>query len=60
MLWEIKARYIYPVYPLFIVLSCMGFKDFYNAWLTKYIPLFRPIQGSEVAALCDQKSASSS
>ncbi|WP_052098367.1 ArnT family glycosyltransferase [Paenibacillus stellifer] len=60
MLWEIKARYIYPVYPLFIVLSCMGFKDFYNAWLTKYIPLFRPVQGSEVAALCDQKSASSS
>lgn len=60
MLWEIKSRYIYPVYPLFIVLSCMGFKDFYNAWLTKYIPLFRPIQGSEVAALCDQKSASSS
>ncbi|WP_249896739.1 glycosyltransferase family 39 protein [Paenibacillus sp. PK3_47] len=27
LLWEIKARYIYPVYPLLIVLAYMGFKD---------------------------------
>lgn len=30
LLWEIKSRYIYPVYPLLIVLSYMGFKDMYN------------------------------
>ncbi|RII33919.1 hypothetical protein D2A34_12070 [Clostridium chromiireducens] len=27
ILWEIKSRYIYPVYPLLIILSYMGFKD---------------------------------
>jgi hypothetical protein len=30
LLWEIKSRYIYPVYPLLIVLSYMGFKDVYD------------------------------
>lgn len=30
LLWEIKSRYIYPVYPLVIVLSYMGFKDAYD------------------------------
>lgn len=30
ILWEIKSRYIYPVYPLLIVLSYMGFKDVYD------------------------------
>ncbi|PQP83345.1 hypothetical protein C0Q44_01085 [Paenibacillus sp. PCH8] len=30
ILWEIKSRYIYPVYPLLIVLSYMGFKDTYD------------------------------
>ncbi|MEC0125556.1 glycosyltransferase family 39 protein [Paenibacillus pabuli] len=30
ILWEIKSRYIYPVYPLLVVLSYMGFKDAYN------------------------------
>jgi 4-amino-4-deoxy-L-arabinose transferase-like glycosyltransferase len=30
ILWEIKSRYIYPVYPLLIVLSYMGFKDAYD------------------------------
>lgn len=27
LLWEIKARYIYPVYPLLIVLSYLGVKE---------------------------------
>ena len=30
ILWEIKSRYIYPIYPLLIVLSYMGFKDVYD------------------------------
>jgi hypothetical protein len=30
LVWEIKARYIYPVYPLLIVLSYMGYKDLYD------------------------------
>ncbi|WP_440116406.1 glycosyltransferase family 39 protein [Paenibacillus sp. QZ-Y1] len=30
ILWEIKSRYIYPVYPLLVVLSYMGFKDAYH------------------------------
>ncbi|WP_151734175.1 glycosyltransferase family 39 protein [Paenibacillus tengchongensis] len=30
LLWEIKSRYLFPVYPLLIVLSCMGFKDLYH------------------------------
>lgn len=30
ILWEIKSRYIYPVYPLLIVLSYMGYKDSYD------------------------------
>jgi hypothetical protein len=30
LLWEIKSRYIFPVYPLLIVLSYMGFKDMYD------------------------------
>ncbi|GEM_PF-331435 len=27
LLWEIKSRYLYPVYPLLILLSYLGFKD---------------------------------
>ena len=27
LLWEIKSRYLYPVYPLLLVLSVLGFKD---------------------------------
>ncbi|OKP88169.1 hypothetical protein A3844_08735 [Paenibacillus helianthi] len=30
LLWEIKSRYIYPVYPLLIIFSYMGFKDIYD------------------------------
>lgn len=33
ILWEIKSRYLYPVYPLLIVLSYMGFKDAYDFML---------------------------
>lgn len=40
-LWEIKARYIYPVYPLLIILSYMGFKDFHDRLVT-FLPRFRP------------------
>lgn len=29
LLWEIKSRYIYPVYPLLLVLSYLGFQDIY-------------------------------
>lgn len=36
LLWEIKSRYIYPVYPLLIVLSYMGFKDVYDYMVKKY------------------------
>ncbi|MNO37794.1 hypothetical protein D3C76_278840 [compost metagenome] len=35
LLWEIKSRYIYPVYPLLIVFSCMGFKDVYDYMFRK-------------------------
>lgn len=27
LLWEIKSRYLYPVYPLLLILSYLGFKD---------------------------------
>lgn len=27
LLWEIKSRYLYPVYPLLILLSYLGFQD---------------------------------
>lgn len=36
LLWEIKSRYIYPVYPLLIVLSYMGLKDVYDDMLKRY------------------------
>jgi hypothetical protein len=36
LLWEIKARYIYPVYPLLIIISYMGFKDVYDYVLQKW------------------------
>lgn len=36
LLWEIKSRYIYPVYPMLIVLSYMGFKDVYDYMVRKY------------------------
>jgi hypothetical protein len=29
LLWEIKSRYIFPVYPILLILSYMGFKDIY-------------------------------
>ena len=35
ILWEIKSRYIYPIYPLLIVLSYMGFKDAYDFMLKR-------------------------
>lgn len=45
ILWEIKSRYIYPVYPLLIVLSYMGFKDVYDFMIKRnllhYISLLR-------------------
>lgn len=31
LLWEIKSRYLFPVYPLLLVMSYMGFKDMYDA-----------------------------
>lgn len=37
LLWEIKSRYIYPVYPLLIVLAYMGFKDLYDYLLKRYL-----------------------
>jgi hypothetical protein len=36
LLWEIKSRYIYPVYPMLIVLSYMGFKDVYEYMVRRY------------------------
>ncbi|MMZ65054.1 hypothetical protein D1872_274290 [compost metagenome] len=30
ILWEIKSRYLYPIYPLLLVISYMGFKDVYK------------------------------
>ncbi|MEK4045031.1 hypothetical protein NSU18_15385 [Paenibacillus sp. FSL H8-0048] len=30
LLWEIKSRYLYPVYPLLLVLSYLGFQDAYS------------------------------
>lgn len=37
LLWEIKSRYIYPVYPLILVLSYMGFKDAYSYMVNKFV-----------------------
>lgn len=31
LLWEIKSRYLFPVYPLVLAMSYMGFKDVYDA-----------------------------
>jgi hypothetical protein len=36
LLWEIKSRYIFPVYPMLIVLSYMGAKDVYDYMMKKY------------------------
>lgn len=45
ILWEIKSRYIYPVYPLRIVLSYMGYKDVHDFMIKKnilrHLPLLR-------------------
>ncbi|MEW4369386.1 glycosyltransferase family 39 protein [Paenibacillus kandeliae] len=30
LLWEIKSRYLFPVYPLLILLSYMGFRDVFS------------------------------
>ncbi|WP_168121720.1 glycosyltransferase family 39 protein [Paenibacillus sp. HB172176] len=30
LLWEIKSRYLFPVYPILIMLSFLGFKDTYE------------------------------
>jgi len=40
ILWEIKSRYIYPVYPLLIVLSYMGFKDTYDFMVKRNLPQY--------------------
>lgn len=45
VLWEIKSRYIYPVYPLLIVLSYMGFKDAYSFMIKKNILKYIPVLG---------------
>ena len=37
LIWEIKSRYIYPVYPLLIILSYMGFKDAHDAVVKKLL-----------------------
>lgn len=37
ILWEIKSRYLYPVYPLLIVLSYMGYKDVYDFMVKRKI-----------------------
>ncbi len=34
LLWEIKSRYVFPIYPLLILLSYMGFRDVYE-WLVE-------------------------
>lgn len=47
ILWEIKSRYIYPVYPLLIILSYMGFKDVYD-FILKKIPSNPHITQKEV------------
>ena len=37
LIWEIKSRYIYPVYPILIVLSFQGFKNVYElAFKSRY------------------------
>ncbi|WP_379135275.1 glycosyltransferase family 39 protein [Paenibacillus sp. sgz500958] len=48
ILWEIKSRYIYPVYPLLIVLSYMGFKDVHDYMLTSILPRYRASHGKEL------------
>ncbi|WP_127538392.1 glycosyltransferase family 39 protein [Paenibacillus illinoisensis] len=45
ILWEIKSRYIYPVYPLLVVLSYMGFKDTYELMFQRKLGWGRPSLG---------------
>jgi hypothetical protein len=33
--WEIKSRYIYPIYPYLIILSYRGLKDIYDYFISK-------------------------
>lgn len=47
ILWEIKSRYIYPVYPLLIVLSYMGFKEVHDYMVSSILPRYRSTQGKE-------------
>jgi hypothetical protein len=48
ILWEIKSRYIYPVYPLLIVLSYMGFKDVHDYAVMSILPRYRSSFGREL------------
>ena len=48
ILWEIKSRYIYPVYPLLIVLSYMGFKDVHDHFIQRILPRYQSSQGEEL------------
>jgi hypothetical protein len=53
LLWEIKSRYLYPVYPLLIVLSSLGYKDAYNALFRKN-RLQEPVdEQKEANAVCE-------
>lgn len=47
ILWEIKSRYIYPVYPLLIILSYMGFKDSYDFIMQRNSIKFKSLLGGE-------------
>jgi len=48
ILWEIKSRYIYPVYPLLIVLSYMGLKDVHDFMMNATLPRSRSFHRKEL------------
>ncbi|MDQ0194944.1 glycosyltransferase family 39 protein [Paenibacillus wynnii] len=48
ILWEIKSRYIYPVYPLLIVLSYMGFNDVYDYTIQSILPRYQSSNRKEL------------
>ncbi len=43
LLWEIKSRYLYPVYPILLILSYFGYQDAYHFLLRRYYNSNNPL-----------------
>lgn len=44
ILWEIKSRYIYPVYPILLMFSYMGFQDAYEFMMKQGLSRLLPFR----------------